>query len=152
MEYQSICKRNNTVRVTRIKRPVPYVSSFFCAWLHSNNRLLTSCTHVLLIDRLTCVLVAVSVLERSSCGCKNCSSFQTQLLSSLQSSTSSCNSARFHWTSSLEILIFWTDKRTLKYSMCVQLNPDNSNHQGKHTKVRVIGSLSYRELRTNDWK
>ena len=34
----------------------------------------------------------------------------------------------------------------------VQSNPDNSNLQGKQKKVRVIGSSSYRELRTNDLK
>ena len=34
----------------------------------------------------------------------------------------------------------------------VQLNPDNSNPQGKSEKVRVSRSLSYRELETNGRK
>ena len=34
----------------------------------------------------------------------------------------------------------------------IQLTPDNSNLQGKSKKVRIIGSSSYRELRTNDHK
>ena len=34
----------------------------------------------------------------------------------------------------------------------IQSTPDNSNLQGKSKKVRVIGSSSYRELRTNDHK
>ena len=34
----------------------------------------------------------------------------------------------------------------------VQSTPDNSNPQGKSKKVRVIGSSSYRKLRTNDQK
>ena len=34
----------------------------------------------------------------------------------------------------------------------MQSTPDNSNLQGKLKMVRVIGSSSYRELRTNDWK
>ena len=34
----------------------------------------------------------------------------------------------------------------------VQSNPGNSNLQGKKKMVRVIGSSSYRELRTNDQK
>ena len=34
----------------------------------------------------------------------------------------------------------------------LQSTPDNSNPQGKLKKVRVIGSSSYRKLRTNDRK
>ena len=34
----------------------------------------------------------------------------------------------------------------------IQSNPDNWNLQGKKKMVRVIGSSSYRELRSNDQK
>ena len=37
-------------------------------------------------------------------------------------------------------------------NMIIQSTPDNSNLQGKLKMVRVIGSFSYRELRTNDRK
>jgi len=36
--------------------------------------------------------------------------------------------------------------------MHLQSTPDNSNLEGKLKKVRVIGSLSYRKLRTNGRK
>jgi len=36
--------------------------------------------------------------------------------------------------------------------MILQSTPNNSNLQGKLKKVRVIGSASYRELRSNDRK
>ena len=48
---------------------------------------------------------------------------------------------------SIEIYIWYSILQTH-----VQSNPDNSNLQGKLKKVRVIGSSSYRELRTNDLK
>ena len=40
-------------------------------------------------------------------------------------------------------------KEHLHERLVVQSTPDNSNLQGKSKKVRVIGSLSYREFEEN---
>ena len=68
-----------------------------------------------------------------------------------------CKAHNKHWN--FPILLEIKTAVLLKFALFfnleiihVQSTPDNSNLQGKLKMVQVIGSSSYQELRTNDWK